>query len=143
MLNVAKPGQPPAAASPNADAPAARPADAATTFSERRLAAWVGKALRVEGRIISSQDLTIDGSVEGSIELGNHSLIIGAGAAVKADLTARTITISGDVTGMVHATEKVELRPTASVQGDIKTPRFEMADGAMVRGKIDAGSRKA
>ena len=143
MLNVSKPGQPPAAATPNADAPTQRASDAASTFSERRLAAWVGKALRVEGRIISSQDLTIDGSVEGSIELGNHSLIIGAGAAVKADLTARTITISGDVTGMVHATEKVELRPTASVQGDIKAPRFEMSDGATVRGKIEAGSRKA
>src|SRR6266850_472339 len=74
-----------------------------TTFTERRVAAGVGKALRVEGRIISNEDLTIDGGVEGSIELGNHSLTIGPGAAVKADLTAKAVTISGSVTGAVHA----------------------------------------
>src|SRR5882762_9860945 len=108
MLNV-KQGQPPAAATPHsADAPAARPA-AEPTFAERRVAAWVGKALRVEGRIVSSEDLTIDGSVEGAIELGNHSLTIGAGAAVKADLTAKIVTISGSVTGSVRATEMVDL----------------------------------
>ena len=108
---------------------------------ERRVAAWVGKALRVEGRIVSSEDLTIDGSVEGSIELGNHSLTIGTGAAVKADLTAKIITISGAVTGMVRATEKVDLRATGSVEGDINTPRFVMADGATVRGRIEAGTK--
>jgi cytoskeletal protein CcmA (bactofilin family) len=102
----------------------------------------VGKALRIEGRIISGEDLTIDGSVEGSIELGNHSLVIGQGAAVKADLTAKTITISGTVTGAVRATEKVELRETGSVEGDISTPKFLMAEGATVRGRIEAGSKK-
>src|SRR5436190_1417589 len=111
-----------------------------TTFTERRVAAWVGKALRIEGRIISNEDLTIDGSVEGSIELGNHTLTIGEGAAVKADLTARTITISGTVTGAVRATEKIELRATGSVEGDISAPRFVMIEGASVRGRIEAGA---
>jgi len=111
------------------------------TFTERRVAAWIGKALRVEGRIISNEDLTIDGSIEGSIELGDHSLTIGTGAAVKADLTAKTITISGAVTGMVRATEKVDLRETGSVDGDINAPRFVMAEGATVRGRIEAGTR--
>jgi cytoskeletal protein CcmA (bactofilin family) len=111
-------------------------------FTERRVAAWVGKALRVEGRIISAEDLTIDGAVEGSIELGNHSLTIGAGAAVTADLTAKIITISGSVTGSVRATEMVDLRATGSVDGDISAPRFVMAEGATARGKIEAGVRK-
>ena len=113
-----------------------------STFTERRVAAWVGKALRIEGRIISNEDLTIDGSVEGSIELGNHTLTIGEGAAVKADLTARTITVSGTVTGAVRATEKVELRATASVEGDISAPVFLMVEGATVRGKIEAGKKR-
>ena len=113
-----------------------------TTFTERRVAAWVGKSLRVEGRIISHEDLTIDGSVEGSIELGNHSLTIGPGAAVKADLTAKSISISGAVTGAVHATEKVALRSTGSVEGDIVSPKFLMAEGATVRGRIEAGAKK-
>src|SRR5438093_13190004 len=133
MLNVPKQGHPPASAIPpagksatappaSAEVSAGKPTDHA--FAERRVAAWVGKALRVEGRIISSEDLTIDGSVEGSIELDDHSLTIGTGAAVKADLTAKTITISGAVTGMVRATEKVDLRETGSVDGDINPPRF-------------------
>jgi cytoskeletal protein CcmA (bactofilin family) len=114
--------------------------DIPTNNPERRVAAWVGKALRVEGRIVSSEDLTIDGSVEGSIELGNHSLTIGQGAVVKADLTAKTITISGSVTGAVHASEKVILHETASVEGDITSPQLFMAEGATARGRIDAGS---
>lgn len=118
------------------------PADAGAQLTERRVAAWVGKALRVEGKIVSSEDLTIDGSVEGSIELGDHSLLIGAGAAVKADLTAKSIIISGRVIGSVLASETVELRATGSVEGDITAPRFVMADGAVARGKIEAGSRK-
>jgi cytoskeletal protein CcmA (bactofilin family) len=135
MLNAPKQGHPPATATSS-------PADTTTTFTERRVAAWVGKALRVEGRIISSEDLTIDGSVEGSIELGNHTLTIGRGATVKADLTARAVTISGSVTGTVKATERVELHSTGSVEGDINAPRFVMDEGATVRGKIDAGTRK-
>ncbi len=112
-----------------------------SSFTERRVAAWVGTALRVEGRIISAEDLTIDGTVEGSIELGNHSLTIGVGAAVKADLTAKHITISGSVTGNVRATDMVDLRATGSVNGDISTPRLLMADGAAAKGHIEAGSR--
>jgi len=103
------------------------------------MAAWIGKALRVEGRIISGEDLTIDGSVEGSIELGDHSLTIGPGATVKANLAARSITISGSVTGSVRAGEVVDLRATGSVVGDITAPRFVMADGATVMGKVQAG----
>jgi cytoskeletal protein CcmA (bactofilin family) len=106
------------------------------------MAAWIGKALRVEGRIISGEDLTIDGSVEGSIELGDHSLTIGPGATVKANLAARSITISGSVTGSVRATEVVDLRASGSVNGDISAPHLFMADGASAQGKIEAGGRK-
>ena len=109
---------------------------------ERRIAAWIGKALRIEGRIVSQENLTIDGSVEGTIEVGDHNLMIGPGAAVKAELIAKTITVSGSVIGNVTATEKVILQPSASVDGDIVTPRLSMADGAVVKGRVDArGSR--
>ncbi len=114
----------------------------ADAVSERRVAAWIGKAVRVEGKVISAEDLTIDGDVEGSIELGNHSLTIGQGATIKADLTAKSIVISGAVTGNVRASETVELHATGSVSGDINAPRFVMADGATAMGKIDAGVKK-
>lgn len=116
--------------------------DIITPVDEKRTAAWIGKALRIEGRIVSQEHLTIDGQVEGTIEVGDHSLMIGSGAAVKADLIAKTITVSGTVTGNVTASEKVVLQPSASVDGDIVTPRLSMSDGAVVKGKVDArGSR--
>jgi cytoskeletal protein CcmA (bactofilin family) len=106
---------------------------------ERRVVAWIGKAVRVEGRIIGAEDLTIDGDVEGSIELGGHSLTIGQDARIKADLLAKTVTISGKVTGNVKAVEKVDLKSTGTVDGNITAPRFAMADGATVVGKVQAG----
>jgi cytoskeletal protein CcmA (bactofilin family) len=102
------------------------------------VAAWIGKALVVQGKIVSTEDLTIDGQVDGTIELGQHGLMIGAGAAIKADLVARTITISGAVTGNVTASERVDLRATGVVDGDIATPRLLMAEGAIIRGRVDA-----
>lgn len=107
--------------------------------AERRVMAWIGKAVRVEGKVIGGEDLTIDGDVEGSIQLGGHCLTIGQDANIKADLIAKTVTISGKVRGNVKGVEKVDLSPTASVQGDITAPRFSMADGATVTGKIHAG----
>ena len=107
--------------------------------SERRVVAWIGKAVRVEGKVVSAEDLTIDGDVEGSIELGDHTLTIGQEAKIRADLLAKIVTISGKVTGNVKAVDKVDLRATGSVDGDIIAPRFIMADGATVMGKIQAG----
>lgn len=106
---------------------------------ERRVVAWIGRGIRIEGKVISAEDLVIDGQVEGSIELSDHDLSIGPGGAVRADLFAKRITISGAVTGNVKAFERVDLRATGSVTGDISAPRFVMVDGAVVLGRVDAG----
>jgi cytoskeletal protein CcmA (bactofilin family) len=113
----------------------------AQVIDERRMRGWVGEALTVQGRIISTQDLTIDGRVDGTIELGNHALTIGPGADVKADLVAQTITISGTVTGNVTASSMVELRATGTVEGDIISPRLLMAEGAVVTGKVNTARK--
>jgi len=110
---------------------------------EERRAAWIGRALRIEGKIISKDNLTIEGEVEGTIEVGDQTLTIGPGAAVKADLAAKTITISGTVTGNVTAGDKVDLRATGSVDGDIVTPRLIMAEGAVITGRVEALGNKA
>jgi len=110
---------------------------------ERRVAAWIGRALRIEGRIVSEENLTIDGQIEGTIEVGNHNLSIGTGAAVKADLTAKTITVAGTVNGNLTASERIDLRGSATVFGDIATPRLVMDDGAVVKGKVQAGKKKS
>lgn len=110
---------------------------------ERRTAAWIGQGVLIEGRITSSQDLRIDGTVEGTIEVGNHVLIVGARAAVKANLVARSILISGTVIGNVTATDRIDLQATGSVEGDITSPRLMMVDGAIVKGKINTGGNRA
>lgn len=120
-----------------------QPTGAPEVADERRIAAWIGKSLRIEGKIVSVDNLTIDGQVEGTIEVGDNTLAIGAGAAVKADLAARAITVSGAVTGSVVAKEKVDVRSTGSIVGDITAPRLVLADGAMITGRIDAGPSKA
>jgi cytoskeletal protein CcmA (bactofilin family) len=112
-----------------------------TVFDERRVTAWIGTALIVQGKVISAQDLTIDGKVEGTIELGGHGLTIGQGAEIKADLVARTISISGAVTGNVTATDRVDLRATGSVDGDIVAPRFAMAEGAVIKGRVEVNRK--
>jgi cytoskeletal protein CcmA (bactofilin family) len=108
-----------------------------SSLDERRMRAWIGKSLVVQGKVISTEDLTINGRVEGTIELGDHSLTIGEGAAIQADLVAQRIIISGAVTGNILASAIVELRATGTVDGDIVTPRLVMADGATIRGKVD------
>jgi cytoskeletal protein CcmA (bactofilin family) len=113
------------------------------TADERRVSAWIGQGVVVEGRITSAQDLRIDGKVDGTIEVGDYGLIIGASAAIKADLVARSILISGTVTGNIKASDRVDVHPTGSVEGDITTPRLVLADGAVVKGNIDAGGRRA
>ena len=116
--------------------------EATPSADEKRTAAWIGKALRIEGRIVSQENLTIDGQIDGTIEVGDHNLVVGAGAAVTADLTAKTITINGTVKGNVLASERVNLQATGSVDGDITTPRLVMADGAIIKGRVDARGEK-
>jgi cytoskeletal protein CcmA (bactofilin family) len=119
---------------------AASAADA--SLLERRMTAWVGKSLKIQGHIVSEEDLTIDGDVEGTIVVGDHTLTVGPGATVKADLTARTITVSGTVIGKVRAHELLVLGATGSVIGEIVAARLRMADGAVVAGPVDtAGAR--
>jgi len=110
---------------------------------ERRATAWIGQGVVIEGRIASAQDLRIDGRVEGTIEVGDHLLIVGKGAAVKANLVARSILISGTVVGNVTATDRIDLQATGSVEGDINSPRLVMVDGAVVKGRVDASGNRA
>ena len=109
--------------------------------TERRTVAWIGKGVRIEGKVISKEDLVIDGQVDGSIEVSDHHLSIGPDGTVSANLSARRITISGAVTGNVKAGERVDLHATGSVTGDIDAPRCVIADGAFIAGRVDAGRK--
>jgi len=110
-------------------------------MEERRRANWIGGSILVKGDVVSTGDLVIDGQVQGTIELGNHSLTIGDKASVTADLKANAITISGQVTGNVIGAARVELKSTGKVEGNITAPKFVMEDGAALSGKVDTGNR--
>jgi cytoskeletal protein CcmA (bactofilin family) len=111
-------------------------------MEERRRASWISGSILVRGDVVSRGDLTIDGQVQGTIELGDHSLTIGPGASVMADLAAKMITVSGTVVGNVMGTARVELKSTASIEGDVSSPTFVMEDGATLKGKVDMGNRR-
>ena len=97
----------------------------------------IGKSVVIKGELNGSEDLTIEGQVEGKIELRQNVLTIGANGRIKAQVFAKAVIILGEVTGNVTATEKVDIRDNGSVDGDIASPRVAIAEGAHFRGSID------
>jgi cytoskeletal protein CcmA (bactofilin family) len=123
--------------------PAVQPVSPALPAEERRVVAWVGKSVIFKGTLISSEDMTIDGQVEGTIEIRDQGLTIGPDADIRADIVARTVTIHGTVIGNIRATDKVDIRETGRIDGDLSSPRIALADGALVRGRVDTVSENA
>ena len=97
----------------------------------------IGKSVVIKGELTGSEDLTIEGHVEGKIELRQNVLTIGPTGKIKAQVFAKSVIILGEVTGNVTATEKVDLRDNGAVDGDIAAPRVAIAEGAHFRGSID------
>lgn len=100
-------------------------------------AALIGKSVVVKGELEGSEDLTIEGQVEGKIELRDHTLTIGQGGRIKAQVFAKSVVVCGELVGNINASESVEIRESGSVDGDIVSPRVAIADGAHFRGSID------
>jgi len=97
----------------------------------------IGKSVIIKGELSGSEDLTIEGQVEGKIELRQNILTIGPNAKIKAQVFAKAIIVQGEVHGNVSATERVDIRDNGSVDGDLSAPRVAIADGAHFRGSID------
>ena len=97
----------------------------------------IGKSIVIKGEVSGSEDLTIEGQVEGKIELRDHILSVGSSGRVQAHIVAKAIVVHGEVTGNLTAAEKVEIRENGTVEGDIVAPRVAIADGAKFRGSID------
>ncbi len=130
MLTRESTDRPPAGQ--NSDSvPPGRPAE------ERRVMVWVGKSVVFKGELVSSEDMSIDGRVEGTVDVRDHMLTIGPDAEIHANISAKTITIHGAVTGSIKASEKVDIRDTGKVDGNITAPRVAMAEGAELHGRID------
>jgi cytoskeletal protein CcmA (bactofilin family) len=94
--------------------------------------AHIGKSVVIKGELSGSEDLYVDGNVEGKIELRNHSLTVGPNGKVKADVTAKAVVVQGTL-----ASDRVELRKSAVVTGDLTTQRVAIEEGAFLKGKVD------
>jgi cytoskeletal protein CcmA (bactofilin family) len=131
-------GQPVPAAQPPAPAPAGTTGSRPEThhLMEKDIVN-IGKSVVIKGELNGSEDLTIEGHVEGTIQLRDHVLTIGPNGKIKAQVFAKAVIVLGEVTGNVTASDKVDIRDNGSVDGDIISPRVAIAEGAHFRGSVD------
>jgi cytoskeletal protein CcmA (bactofilin family) len=99
--------------------------------------AHIGRSVMVKGELSGSEDLFIDGQVEGTIELRGNSLTIGPHGQVKANVNAKDVTVQGKLEGNIQATLRAELKKSAVAIGDIVTQRVAIEEGAYFKGKVD------
>jgi cytoskeletal protein CcmA (bactofilin family) len=140
----------PANVPPAAPQPPAAPAGASVAGGDLRQKIErdmvnIGKSVVIKGELSGSEDLTIEGHVEGKIELRENVLTIGPNGKIRAEVFAKAVIVLGEVTGNVTASEKVDIRDNGSVDGDIASPKIAIAEGAHFRGSVDmqrAGAAK-
>jgi len=121
-------------ATPKSNAPLASGAPAAA-----RSGASISQGIRIKGEVTGSEDLYVDGHVEGKLNLSNGVLTIGPNGVVKADVDAREVFVSGRVDGNIVGHDKIQLRSTGQVSGEVRTERLAIDEGASLRGKVEAG----
>src|SRR5580700_3922674 len=110
---------------------------------EMRGPAVIGKSVMIKGQIFSREDLTIDGEIDGSVELQEHRLTVGPHGKLQAGVKAREIVVLGTIHGNVEASDKIDIRKDAKLVGDIKTARIVIEDGAYFKGSIDIARPEA
>jgi len=99
--------------------------------------ATIGKSVQIRGEVKGSEDLLVDGVVEGTITLSDSRLTIGPNARVQANVSARDVVVVGTLNGDILATGRVELRAGANLVGDIHAVRLSIEENALFSGKVD------
>ena len=132
---IPAPAPKPAANVPAAPAPAPTVPAPGPRSAERPT--HIGKSIFVKGTIQGSEDLYVDGKVEGNIDLSKSSLTVGMNGQVQADVTAREVIILGKLSGNVTAVDRVEIRAQGALTGDVTAARISIEDGAFFKGGID------
>jgi len=103
----------------------------------------IGKSVVIKGELSGSEDLVIEGTVDGKVELSEHVLTVGSHGKIKAEVFAKIVIVLGEVVGNITASEKVDIRDSGSVDGDITSPRVAIAEGAHLRGSVDMQKKPA
>jgi len=106
--------------------------------------AQFGRSICVKGEITGSEDLTVDGQVDGRIDLPNHVLTVGPNATVCADITAKSVMVFGTILGSITAHDRIEIRKSGSVEGNVACARLVVQDGAILCGNVETrGERRS
>ena len=142
---------PPAPAKPQAPVPPAAPAPASAAAQPPRAGGadrptHLSKTIQLKGTITGNEDLYVDGKMEGSVDLPNNILTVGANGQVQANVNAREVVILGKLNGNVTAVDRVEIKAQGALTGDVSAARISIEDGAFFKGGIDirkAGAAKA
>ena len=108
-----------------------------TSISQAKPAAVIGPKIRFKGELVGEEDLLIQGQVDGTIDLKGNSLIIGEQGVVKANVLAQTITIEGTIEGDVYGEERISIKSSSNVKGNLVADRVTLEDGAKFKGSID------
>jgi cytoskeletal protein CcmA (bactofilin family) len=123
---------------PSAFAP--QSSDSNSLSASTKAAASISQGIRIKGEVTGTEDLFVDGFVEGKLNLtANCCLTVGPNGNVKADLNAREIIVRGKVEGKVIARDKLQIGSTGVITGEVQTNRLAIEDGATLRGKVEAG----
>lgn len=97
----------------------------------------IGKSVSIKGELSGSEDVYVDGQLDGKVDLAGNSLTVGPNGRVHANIVAKTVTIGGTLDGNIQASERTELRKTAVVNGDVQTRRIAIEEGAYFKGKLE------
>lgn len=99
--------------------------------------ATIGQSIVFKGELTGDEDLEIEGQVEGNVRLANNTLTIGSSGRLTAQVVAKSIIVIGRVKGNLTATERIEIQATGVVEGDVKAPKLNVQEGAVLNGGID------
>ena len=128
-----------AGAAPAGNSNAANPVTTASTSVSSRATACISQGIKIKGEVTGKEDLFVDGVLEGKLEMSGGSVTVGPNGKVKADIHAREIIVRGDVQGKLIGRDRVQLWSTGHVIGEVQTDRLAIEDGAVLRGKVEAG----
>src|SRR5712664_3437505 len=119
--------------------PSSTPPSSGALPVSSRSAACISQGIRIKGEVTGSEDLFVDGLIDGKLNLTNGSLTIGPNGTVKADVNAREVIVRGKIEGKVTGRDRVQLWSTGQVTGEVQTDRLSIEDGALLRGRVEAG----
>ncbi len=136
------PVAPPVQAAAAPVVPFSAPSTSRLATPSARSSARLGASLQIKGHITGTEDLQIDGTIDGPITLRGHQLTVGSSAQLNSEIHAGEVIVFGKVVGNVHARERVDVKTNGSIIGDISTARISIEDGAHFKGRIEIDPTK-